>query len=326
MTKTYTGIDVSKKTLDVVLLNGRDYYKVFENNEKGFRYMQKWLKKHNAPISHVCMEATGQYGFPAAEYLYSQGHQVSVVNPFRIKAYGRSCMVRNKTDKMDAYVIADFCKRHEPEVWAPPEPCYAELRALTRHLDSLMDMRQQEVNRQKSGITSTYVLTMIKEHIVQMDKNIKDIKKQIQDFINGQEQLKFLQELLVSIPSVAELTAARLLAEVQDVRRFESARQLAAYAGVTPRQFTSGTSVHGKSRMSKMGNVHLRKYLYMPAMVAKRHNPIIHEFCERLIERNKLPKVIIGAAMRKLLHIAYGVLKSEQPFDPNFLDKFAKKA
>ena len=129
--------------------------------------------------------------------------------------------------------------------------------------------------------------------------------------------------MLISIPGVAELTAARLLAEIQDVRRFESARQLAAYAGVTPRQFTSGTSVHGKSRMSKMGNVHLRKHLYMPAMVAKRCNPIIQEFCERLKERNKLPKVVIGAAMRKLLHIAYGILKSEQPFDPDFPDNAA---
>jgi transposase len=326
MANTYVGIDVSKATLDTVLLNGRDTFKVFENTEKGFKEMQKWLEKHKAPVSRVCLEATGQYGFPIAEYLHGQGHHVSVVNPFRIKAYRKTCMVRNKTDKMDAYVIADFCKRHEPAAWAPPEPCYAELRALTRHLDSLMGMKQQEVNRKKSGISSVYVLNMIVEHIAQLDKSIKDIKRQIQNFIAEQEQLKHQQELLVSIPGVGELTAAKLLAEIQDVEHFDHAKQLAAYAGVTPQQHSSGTSVHGKSRMSKMGNVYLRKSLYMPAMVAKRHNPIIQAFCERLAERNKIPKVIIGAAMRKLLHTVYGILKSGQPFDPNYFNEFAKKA
>jgi transposase len=326
MANTYLGIDVSKKTLDVVLLNGRDNYKVFENTEKGFRSMQKWLEKHDVLTCHVCLEATGQYGFPIAEYLHGQGHQVSVVNPFRIKAYRKTCMVRNKTDKLDAYVIADFCKRHEPAAWAPPEPCYVELRSLTRHLDSLMNMRQQEVNRKKSGISSAYVLNMIAEHIEQLDKNIKDIKQQIQSFITEHKPLKHQQDLLVSIPGVGELTATRLLAEIEDVQRFQNARQLAAYAGVTPQQHTSGTSVHGKSRMSKMGNVYLRKSLYMPALVAKHHNPIIQVFCERLTNRNKIPKVVIGAAMRKLLHIVYGILKSDRPFDPNYLTDSAHKA
>ena len=326
MTNTFLGIDVSKATLDVALLNGKTHYAVFDNSEKGFKKLQRWMEKRQVVLSHACLEATGQYGYPAAEYLYRQGHQVSVVNPVRIKAYRESCLVRNKTDKMDAFVIADFCQRQEPELWSPPDPIYVELRALVRHLDSLMDMRQQERNRKKSGIQSEYVLNMISEHIALLDVKVEEIKKQITKLIASHAQLKRQKELLVSIPGIGELTAAKLLAEIQDVDRFQNAKQLAAYAGITPQQNYSGTSVRGKGRMSKTGNVHLRKSLYMPALVAKKHNPIIHAFCERLSERGKLPMVVVGAAMRKLLHIVYGILKSDQHFDPAYLEKTTVQA
>ena len=315
MTNAFLGIDVSKATLDVALLNGKTHYAVFDNTEKGFKKLQRWMEKRQVVLSHTCLEATGQYAYPVAEYLYHQGHQVSVVNP-----------VRNKTDKMDAFVIADFCQRQEPELWSPPDPIYVELRALVRHLDSLMDMRQQERNRKKSGIPSEYVLNMIGEHIALLDAKVEEIKKQITELIASHAQLKRQKELLVSIPGIGELTAAKLLAEIQKVDRFQNAKQLAAYAGITPRQNYSGTSVRGKGRMSKTGNVHLRKSLYMPALVAKKHNPIIHVFCERLSERGKLPMVVVGAAMRKLLHMVYGILKSERPFDPAFLEKSAVEA
>lgn len=321
MTKAFLGIDVSKATLDVALLNGKVHYGVFDNTEKGFTNLQSWLEKRQVMVGHACLEATGQYGYPAAEYLHRQGYLVSVVNPVRIKAYRKSCLVRNKTDKMDAFVIADFCQRQEPELWSPPDPIYMELRALVRHLDSLMGMRQQERNRSKSGIPSEYVLKMIGEHIALLDEKIEEIKKQISRFMDSHAQLKHQKDLLVSIPGIGELTAAKLLAEIQDVERFHNAKQLAAYAGITPQQNHSGTSVRGKGRMSKTGNIWLRKSLYMPALVAKKHNPIICAFCERLSERGKLPMVVIGAAMRKLLHMVYGILKSGNPFDPAYLEK-----
>jgi len=326
MTNAVLGIDVSKATLDVALLNGRSYHHIFDNTEKGFEELEMWLEKHQAKASHVCLEATGQYGFPVAKHLYRQGYPVSVVNPFRIKAYRKTGLVRNKTDKMDAFVIADFCKRQQPDLWRPPEPCYAELRALTRHLDSLKDMRQQERNRSKAGITSNFVLQMIAEHIAQLEQGIEKIKGEIQRFIASHPQLQYQKDLLVSILGIADLSAANLLAEIQDISRFENVKQLDAYAGIAPEQHSSGSSVHGKSRMSKVGNVYLRKNLYMPALVAKRYNPIVKAFCARLEERKKPPMVILGAAMRKLLHIIYGVLKNGQPFDPDYLLKATQKA
>jgi transposase len=128
-----------------------------------------------------------------------------------------------------------------------------------------------------------------------------------------------MQDLLVTIPGIGKLTAAKLLGEIRNIQDFQSARQLAAYAGLTPRNFLSGTSVHKKSRLSKTGNAHLRKLLFMPAITAKRWNPIVHTFCDRLILSGLRPMEVIGAAMRKLIHLVFGILKSGRPFDPNYL-------
>jgi transposase len=245
---------------------------------------------------------------------------VSVVNPLRIKAYGQSRLIRNKTDKLDAFLIADFCLSQKPPLWSPPEPAVREVQELVRHLEDLQSMYQMERNRLKSGVRSLLVIDNLKQHIVYLEKQIKDVKISIQVHINQNRELKHQQCLLVTIPGIGKLTAAKLLGEIKNIHSFESAPQLAAYAGVTPRQRRSGSSVRGKSRFVKTGNANLRKALFMPALVAKKHNPIISAFCKRLEKRGKKPIVIVGAAMRKLLHISYGVLKSGKAFDPNYLN------
>jgi len=189
---------------------------------------------------------------------------------------------------------------------------------MVRHLDSLINMRQQERNRYTAGITCMYILAMMEEHIGLIEEQITELKKQIAKLIEQHEELKRQKDLLVSIPGIGELTAAKLISEIVDVRRFESASQLSAYAGITPQQHSSGTSIRGRGRMSKTGNVHLRKSLYMPALVAKKNNPIVHAFCEQLANRGKQKMVIVGAAMHKLLMLVYGVLKSGKAFDPNY--------
>lgn len=321
MSKSVVGIDVSKDTLDVVLLGeGRNHHAIMENNEAGFMEIHKWLRKHRARELHVCLEATGQYSTPIAEYLFAKNHQVSVVNPLRIKAYGQSRLIRNKTDKLDAFLIADFCLSQKPPLWSPPEPAVREVQELVRHLEDLQSMYQMERNRLKSGVRSLLVIDNLKQHIVYLEKQIKDVKISIQVHINQNRELKHQQCLLVTIPGIGKLTAAKLLGEIKNIHSFESAPQLAAYAGVTPRQRRSGSSVRGKSRFVKTGNANLRKALFMPALVAKKHNPIISAFCKRLEKRGKKPIVIVGAAMRKLLHISYGVLKSGKAFDPNYLN------
>lgn len=321
---TILGIDISKREFDIALLqDGRTTAGVFSNTPQGFSKLGRWLKKQGVATVHACLEATGTYGEALAEFLYAAGHQVSVVNPAQIKAYGQSQLTRNKTDQADARLIADFCATQHPALWTPPAPEWKELQALTRHLDSLKTMRQQERNRLSAGLSSATVAQALHEHIAFLDHQIAALEQQIQDHIDHHPDLKRQQDLLKSIPGIGSQTAFILLAEIRSIPAFTSARQLAAFAGLSPRQRRSGTSVRGQTRLSKTGSARLRKALYMPAIVAKQHNPLIAAFCQRLTARGKSTMVVIGAAMRKLLHLVYGVLKSGLPFQPDYALKAA---
>ncbi len=313
------GIDISKRKFDVALLK-EDAYRVatFSNDGAGFVKLRKWLKKCKVASVHACLEATGRYGDGLALFLHEAGCQVSVVNPARIQAYGVSRLKRNKTDKEDAKLIAHFCLTQVPDTWSPPPVAQQELQAMVRHLESLQTMRHQERNRLQSGIPSAVVRQTLETHIAFLNEQIEQLRQRIDDHIDQHPSLKQQKELLISIPGIAAVTAAKLLAEIPPLERFEGAPQLAAYAGLTPRQHQSGSSVHRRGRLAKTGNAHLRKALYMPAIVALRWNPTIRVFGERLRQRGKHNMIIIGAIMRKLLHIVYGVLKSGKPFDPDY--------
>jgi transposase len=316
------GLDMSKASFDATLLiNEKKYHQPFENTPVGFRRLSTWLEKHQVDRLHACMEATGQYGEALAEYLHQQNQLVSVVNPARIKAYGQSKFRRNKTDKADSELIAQYCLREKPMLWTPPPAILKDLQALMRRLDDLQSNYQQESNRLQSGTSMPIVVDNLNEHLTYLKDQIKSIKKAIQEHIDSHPELQYNQALLVSIVGVGKLTAAKILGEIPNISAFDSARQLAAYAGVTPSNFISGSSVHKKARISKMGNSNLRKALYMSAICAKKHNPIVREFCLRLLAAGKKPMEVICAAMHKLLHLIYGILKSRKPFDPNFLKK-----
>lgn len=321
MEQQVLGIDVAKETLDIALSDGVHMsHNQFSNTPKGHEQVELWLRKQTTSNVPVCLEATGQYGDGVAEYLFAQGYPVSVVNPARIKHYANSKLRRNKTDKADAQLIAEYCLREKPAIWTPPPTSFKDLQALVRHLEDLQSTRQQESNRLQSGVHTSFVLDSLASMCDFIDDQINQTKKAIQDHINHHEELKRMQNLLVTIPGIGKLTAAKLLGEIRNIFDFQSARQLAAYAGLTPRNFLSGTSVHKKSRLSKTGNANLRKALYMPAIVAIKHNPIIHSFCARLSQTGHKPMEVVGAAMRKLLHLVFGILKSGRPFDPNYLD------
>jgi transposase len=316
------GIDVSKDTIDVVLWDGSSSYsKVFMNSGVGFTHLLRWLISHQPGPVHACLEATGQYGVGVAEYLYAAGYEVSVVNPLRIKRYGDSKLHRNKTDKADAALIAEFCLKENPALWEPLPPQIKHLRELVRRLDDLQTNYQQEKNRLKSGLVDQWVIDDLKKHLEELLEHIQNLKIVIQQFITDTPELDHQSELLTSIPGIGKLTAARLLAEIGDITSFEDAPQLAAYAGLNPKGFRSGSSVHKKTRISKEGRAFLRYILYMPAIVARKYNPIIRDFCAKLSQR-KLPEMaIVAAAMRKLLHLVFGILKNQQFFDPYYLKK-----
>lgn len=319
----YLGIDVSKSTLDVVLIAGnRTFHKMVANTPQGYPQLEKWLANHEATEVQVCLEATGHYGEAVAEYLYRCGHQVSVVNPARIKRYGESKLHRNKTDKADAALIAEFCMKEEPALWQPLSPEVKHLRALIRRLEDQKAILQQEINRSKSGEQDNWVLDDLRTHIVYLQERIVATEKEIQNFINKTPDLKSQQELLITIPGIGDLTAFILLAEIGDISNFDNAPQLAAYAGLSPQSHRSGSSVHKKTRISKQGRSELRRCLYMPAVVALSYNPVIQNLSDRMAKRGSLKMEIVVAAMRKLLHIAYGVLKNQLPFDPDYGAQF----
>jgi len=314
MSKTVLGIDVAKSKLDVALMfNGKVLMKKFDNNIKGFKLLQGWLTSLRIEEVHACLEATGPYGEAVAEFLHEHGHRVSVVNPLRIKSFAKSDLKRNKTDQADARTIAEFCLLKDPENWQPLAPEIKQLQALTRRIEALERMLLVETNRREMAPAATR--PSIERMVENLKKEIENVKRLIKDHIDNHPDLKQQSELLQTIPGIGEKTARLLLGEIE-FRSFESARALAAHAGVTPRQFQSGTSLNW-TRLSKLGSGRIRKALYFPAITALKYNEIIKQFARRLDQNGKTPMQIVCAAMRKLLHIAYGVIKHKRPFDPN---------
>jgi transposase len=314
------GIDVAKATLAVALQTSPQHTATgsFANTPAGFVQLQRWLVKRSPQPVHVCLEATGRYGQAVAQALVAAGHRVSIVNPRRIYAYGQSQLKRSKTDKLDAQLIAHFCATQVPEPWTPPTPQQQALQELTRHLDSLKREHTRLRNRLAAGVTTTWVRQDLEGQSARLEERIAELEQEIARQTEQDEEQRQQMTLLTSIPGIGLLTAARFLAEVPEVTRFARADQLAAYAGMTPSHHDSGTSVHRKSTLCKTGNPHLRAAFYMPALSAARFNPLVKQLVERLEEKGKPKMVIIGAVMRKLIHLAYGVLKSGRPFDPNY--------
>lgn len=316
------GIDVSKDTLDVCLLHrSQTFPKHFDNTPDGHQKLLRWLRKQRVRSLRACLEATGLYGEELAQALHEAGYQVSVVNPVRIKKYADSQLRRNKTDRLDAWVIADFCRTQELVLWTPPPPEWRELRDMVRHLNDLVVMRQQERNRLTSGVKSSSVIVTLENHIAFLDGQIEQLTQQINDHFDQHPDLKRQRDLLVSIPGIGDTTASLLLSEIRDFLAFDNVRQLVAFAGLNPAHRESGSSVRGKTRISKTGNAAIRAALYWPAISAKHHNPLIQPLCERIEQDGQLKMVAVVAAMRKLLHLAYGVLKTGIPFDPDYLSK-----
>lgn len=320
MSSTTLGIDISKDKLDVALYRDGAYRTAtFANKRDGYRRLANWLKKQKARGCHVCIEATGRYGEAVAMYLHERGYPMSLVNPARIKAYGASQLKRNKTDQEDAKVIAHFCATQAPGLWEPPAPEIQELQALTRRLEVLKADRTRELNRRQSGIQSKTVLADIEAHISFLENQMDIIEQRIRDLFDQHPDLRQQKDLLTSIPGFGDSTAANFIAEVPDVTLFQSANQLAAYAGLTPRRHDSGSSIHRRGRLVKTGNKRFRTSLFLPALAAMRFNPIVKALVQRMQERGKDRMTIVGAVMRKLVHLAYGVLKHGKPFDPDYL-------
>jgi transposase len=321
MTKAILGVDVSKKKFDVTLLlaDGRIRKKVFSNDPKGFHSLSDWLLRLHQGEVQACMEFTGIYDERLAEFLHQQGLTVSRVNAMAVKAFATSMLTRTKTDKKDSMVIAQFCKLHQPKAWEPDPLHITILRDLSRTLDALKEDYQLINNRlEKYAERESPAKKIWQERLSATAEAIKDVEQHMTNHIKRHPDLKKKIELLQTISGIGETSARVLIAEIPDIQHFKNARQLAAFAGLTPCQRQSGSSVMGKTRLSKMGSARLRKALFMPALVAKKYNPVIMEFSNNLLKKGKCKMAVIGAAMRKLLHIVFGVLKHQIPFGEKY--------
>jgi transposase len=311
------GVDIAKKKFDVAsFVNGKPKHAKFTNDPTGFAEFVDWFTELHGDVKPlICMESTGAYSLPLADFLVNQGHAVSLVNPAKIHAFAKSELSRAKTDKADAKLIARYALTMQPPLWIPPPAAIRELQALVRRVEHLLEMIQMEKNRLDTANSS--VKSSISNVITTLEAELKATREAIQNQINNDPDLKKRGELLDSIPGVGDATIAHLLIVLSPHHEFIKAKQVVAFAGLAPALRESG-QWHGNTHIAKNGDAVLRKALYMPAIVAWGCNPLITPFCERLKANGKNGKAIVCAAMRKLIHIAFGILKSGKRFDPNY--------
>lgn len=312
------GIDIAKATFRACLLRPgaeRSVEADFANTEAGYAELTAWLEKHGAPRTRAGLEATGHYSLGVLRYLHGAGHFVSLFNPRWIKDYARSEGRRNKTDAVDARVIARYVQTHATRAWQPRSAAQEALQALGRRRADAMRALLAEKERLTSAAPSA--ATFIKTSIAHYEKQLKDIEKALDVLVDGDAGLCRACLLLESIPGIGRITAIALLAEMPDLACFERVRDAAAWAGLTPALCESGTSVHKRSRMNKQGNGALRKALYMPVLTLLRSKAAnaLTALRNRLREAGKAEMVIIGALMRKLFQTACGVLKHDQLYN-----------
>lgn len=311
------GIDIAKQSFDATLLSARgsQHYASFANSADGFTQLAAWLAQHQVGTLHACMEATNVYWLDLASWLHAHGHTVSVVNPVRIKGYALATMQRNKTDKLDSAVIAAFCAKEQPAAWEPQSEEQQRLRALVRHRQDLLQTQLQQQNRLRDS-RDALVVASLQSLLKAIASELEAVQLRINEQLTSQASLRANLVLLTSIVGIAEVTASKLLAEFADIEQYHSAKAVAADAGLSPSQHESGSTVRRRPKLSKLGKAGIREALYWPAISAMTHDAGMKAFAERLKQRGKAKKVIICAVMRKLVHICYGVLKHQTPYDP----------
>ena len=316
----YVGIDVGCEELWVSVPGMKP--KRFEHSKRGIRSLYNWAaKKAGNDQVHFCMEATGVYSISVASQMVSEYQiRVSVVNPAQIAAYGRVQMKRSKTDQLDAEVIRSYAESQKPPVWKPAPQPLRQLSALVTQADAIKDCLGQWRNRHHAQKFTPDLPDEIKKTQRSIERSLTTQLKKIQTVIANlcAQETTLAQQvaLLCTIPGVADQSAVKLLAYGQNWLTERSAKALTAHAGLAPHHHQSGSSVKGKSRIDKRGNSKLRKTLFMPALVAVHHNPVLTRFYKRLLKNGKPKKLALVAAMRKLLLISRAILIEQKPFNP----------
>lgn len=314
------GIDVSAASLEVAIDRGRGEVRTvsFENDPGGHRKLLRMLTKRGSR-ARICLESTGVSHLELALALHAtRGIEVMVANPRATKDFARAQMQRSKTDRTDARSLLEFVRRMPFEPWQPPAPEILALRALSRHMEALAGMRAQERNRahasaQIAELTGP-VQEALAEHVAFLEGTIRELQDKALALIRTSTELQSGLDPLVTVKGIAHTSAIALLAELAVLPGDMSARPWVAHAGLDPRQEQSGTSLSARVRISKVGNRHLRRALFMPAIVAVQHEPHVRAFYDKLLTRGKKPMQANVAVMRKLLHAIHGMLRNNQDF------------
>ncbi len=321
------GIDIAKRNFEVNLrpmpAGQPRHSSSFPNNRKGFGALQRWLVEHGVtqPCQlHACLESTSRYGDALATWLHSQAYPVSMVNPRRTRHYADSELTRTITDRIDAALIADFCaQRHDQLLlWEPLPSEHRQLQDLTRTRAALVDHREGLANLLE---TSTGLARQaVQRQQANLQREIQRLELEIKKLLNqiAGSQLQAQVALADSVVGVGLITAATVIAELPPIVKIARASQAIALFGLDPKRKTSGDTVNTRARLSKMGSRRGRRALYMPALVALRHNPPIRALGQRLQAKGRSGKYIVVAAMRKLLRQIFGVVKNGCPFDPQW--------
>lgn len=331
MEKRSVGIDISKDTFTACVCSkssGGDlrFSSIghFKNEKQGFNQLIRWVRKSGKDLSGVnfLMEATGVYYEKLAYHLDKLSLEVNVVLPNTSKHYFGSLNIKTKTDELDAKVLSQMALERKHHRWQAPDPIYLELRNLTRYYVQLQEEKTVFTNikhsKEHSAESLAIVMKMNKQMIAHLDKQLEKLKKEIERVCKSNDELWGKIEKLLTIKGVGLQTIAAVLAETLGFSQTESAKQLASYAGYDVVQRESGTSIKGKTRISKKGNRYIRNALYFPAMVSCRYNPLLKQNYMRIIQRKSSKMVGQVAVQRKLLLLIYSLWKNDTTFDPEY--------
>ena len=315
----FCGIDVSARTLAVAVEQaGQWAQREFANNGSGHKELIVWLHKRQAMV-RVSLEATGIYSLDLALALdAATGIELAVLNPKKVHEFAKS-MRRSKTDKADARVLAEFSQRMKFVPWVAPNRQGLQLRTVSRHIQGLTVQHTRERNRlhaaQNVADTPRCVLSDLRRSLASLEKRQQQLRREASALIQADPSLRQQFLWLVGIPGIAQISAIQLLAELTPLAQNMTVRQWVAHSGLDPVHHDSGSSVHKPSSISRSGNRHLRRALYMPALVAVQRDPHIKTFYLLLQSRHKTKMQALIAVARKLLHAIHGIFRSHSPYD-----------
>lgn len=312
------GIDISKASFDISYqqTNGHFHHEKLSNDSKGFKSFRKLISSNDLCV----MEASGPYYLKLSHYLYEEQIKVSVVNPLQIKHFVRMRMIKAKTDKKDAQMIALYGKRENPELWVPTNKLINILQQINTAIEGLHKQASILNNQLEAFMqipdNDRELNKMLRALLRSVKAKISTLEDRMEEITLAHYEDTFLA--LKSIPGIGNKTAIMLIATTNNFSKFSSSKKLSAFVGLVPRIYESGTSIKGKGHITKMGNRHMRKLLYMCAWTAKRHNQQCIQMYERLREKGKPEKVIKVAIANKLLRQAYAVGSSLLHYQKNY--------